>query len=947
MTARPGYEELKNEVAGLKKALQQQARFKEINRTLYKVSNAVSRTSDLDELFIAIRSALSSIIDTTNFFIALYDRNRDSIHFPYCVDTVDSCYPPVLEVLGTESLTAEIIRTGKPLLIRRDEIIRRRTASNRSIPGCTVAEIWLGVPLQTADDFIGVMALQSYTDPDLYDQTDMAMLVSVAEQVAVAIQRKRRELDLAESVTHLESVFRAAPIGIGVNINRVLQQVNQRLCEMTGYTKGELIGQEARLLYPDQGSYEYVGREKYRQISTYKTGTVETRWQRKDGTVIDVLLSSTPLDTADLSKGVTFTALDITRRKEMENALRESENKFSLAFDASPDAVNINRLVDGLYVEINKGFERLTGFTKADISGRTSLEIDIWHDPADRQRLVKDLQENGYCENLEARFRRKDGSLTTALMSARVISLQGEPHIISITRDISERKQAEAERERLTVAIEQTRDIVVITDPDGTLQYANPAFQIITGFNRQESLGQNMRILKSGKQDSAFYQDLWQTISSGRTWNGHIVNRRKDGTLYTEDATISPVCDSHGKTTNFVAVKRDITEEIHLASQLQQAQKMESVGRLTGGVAHDFNNILGVIIGYTDMALENVDPGEPLYGDLQKIMEAAKRSADIIRQLMAFARKQTASPRVLDLNDTISGMLKMMHHLIGEDIDLVWRPQQDLWLTKMDPAQIDQILANLCVNARDAIANVGRIIIETEKAVLDEQYCSEHVGFVSGDYVVLAVTDDGCGIDKETLEHIFEPFFTTKEIGQGTGLGLATVYGIVKQNNGFINAFSEPGKGAKFSVYLPRYRGENSMAGSVVPPVRIHQAKGERVLLVEDEGIILKMGQKMLERLGYQVLIAASPREAFRLAEEYHGKIDLLITDVIMPEMNGWDLAEGLLSMYPGLKRLFMSGYTAEAIVHHNVLNEGEHFLQKPFSAGELAVKVREAFEDP
>ena len=942
----PDYNDLEQQLADLKKQQQQASRYEKINQALYRVSSAVSRTSALDELFASIRNALSDIIDTTNFFIALYDPLRDSISFPYCVDTVDTNYPEAFQVSQTESLTAEVIRTRQPLLISKSEDLRRRSASKRNIPPCSVAEIWLGVPLQTADELIGVMAVQSYTDPNLYDLIDMQMLVSVAEQVAVAIQRKRWEQNLSESATKLRSIFRAAPIAIGVNVNRVLQQVNPRMCEMTGYTEQELIGQEARMLYPDQESYEYVGREKYRQISKHQTGTVETRWMRKDGTVIDVLLSSTPLDIDDLGKGVTFTALDITRRTEMENALRESERKFSLAFDASPDSVNINRLEDGLYVEVNKGFERLTGYSRADITDRTSLDVNIWHDPADRQKLIQSIREKGYCENLEASFRRKDGNVTTGLMSARVITLQGVPHIISITRDISERKQAEAERERLMIAIEQTRDIVVVTDPEGNIQYTNPAFAAITGYSREECLGQNMRILKSDKQDSAFYQELWETITDGVPWNGHFVNRRKDGSLYTEDATISPVCDSSGRIINYVAVKRDITEEIRLTSQLQQAQKMESVGRLTGGVAHDFNNILGVIIGYTDMALEHVKPSEPLYDDLQKILEAAYRSADIVRQLLAFARKQTASPRVIDLNETLSGMLGMLRHLIGEDITLTWQPGQDLWLIKMDPAQIDQILANLCVNARDAIGGVGRVTIETGMATPDKYYCENHLGFVSGDYVTLTVSDDGAGMDKATLEHIFEPFFTTKEIGQGTGLGLATVYGIIKQNSGFIDVTSEPGCGTKFTVFLPRYRGQVARSLPVLrsPQGKI-QGRGETILLVEDEPAILKLAKRMLERLGYRVLAAASPGQAFRLAEDYSGEIDLLITDVIMPDMNGWDLAERLLSLYPGLKRLFMSGYTADTLAGHNNLDDGISFIQKPFALHDLADKVRAVIE--
>lgn len=381
-------------------------------------------------------------------------------------------------------------------------------------------------------------------------------------------------------------------------------------------------------------------------------------------------------------------------------------------------------------------------------------------------------------------------------------------------------------------------------------------------------------------------------------------------------------------------------EKLH--EQLLQASKMESVGQLAGGVAHDFNNMLSVILGYTEMAMDGITEGNPLYGDLKEIRKAAERSADITRQLLAFARRQIIAPEVLDLNESVGGVLKMLRRLIGEDIDLAWLPGANVWPVKMDPSQLDQLLANLCVNSRDAIAGIGKITIETETVTFDDAYCADHQGAVPGDFVLLLVSDDGCGMEKAVLEHIFEPFFTTKEVGEGTGLGMATVYGIVKQNDGFINVYSEPGRGTTFKVYLPRHLGSSEKSTGADKP-EVPRGHGETVLLVEDEQAILRMGAKMLQKLGYQVLAANGPGEALRLAADH--PIDLLITDVVMPEMNGRELAERLHAIHPNLKILFMSGYTANVIAHRGVLDEGVNFMPKPFAEPELAVHVRQALD--
>ncbi|MCX7039396.1 MAG: response regulator, partial [Spirochaetes bacterium] len=378
--------------------------------------------------------------------------------------------------------------------------------------------------------------------------------------------------------------------------------------------------------------------------------------------------------------------------------------------------------------------------------------------------------------------------------------------------------------------------------------------------------------------------------------------------------------------------------------QLRQAQKMETVGQLAGGVAHDFNNMLQVIISYVELSLAKVDAAQPLHKYLLEIRRAAQRSAEITGQLLAFARKQTVSPKVLNMNDAVANAKKMIQRLIGEDLNLVWAPGRDLWKVKMDPAQLDQILANLAVNARDAIGGVGKLTIETEKASFDEAYCATHAGFVPGEYLLLAVSDDGCGMDKQTMGHLFEPFFTTKGQGKGTGLGLATIYGIVKQNNGFINVYSEPGEGSTFKVYLPPAEGATA-TGRVEAEVAAPRGGTETVLVVEDEAAILELAKESLEQLGYTVLTARSPEEAMRKAEEHRGPIQLLITDVVMPQMNGRQLCERLRAARSGLKCLYMSGYTADVIAHRGVLEEGVRFIAKPFSLATLAGKVREALD--
>ena len=516
---------------------------------------------------------------------------------------------------------------------------------------------------------------------------------------------------------------------------------------------------------------------------------------------------------------------------------------------------------------------------------------------------------------------------------------------IQQARLIADEKRYIKELRRLSAAIEQSSEEIVITDPTGIIQYVNPAFVKTTGYTQQEALGQNPRILKGDKQESTFYEELWDTISAGRTWTGRFINKRKDGMLFTEEAAISPVCDPKGQIVNYVAVKRDISEQIRLTEELQQAKKMESVGRLAGGVAHDFNNMLQVIIGTAELAMEGLDPSTFQYGNFDEIYKAGRRSADLTRQLLAFARKQPTVPVVLNLNQTIDSTLKMLRRLIGESMQIDFLKHESLGNITMDPSQIDQILTNLCLNARDAAQGKGKILIETGCAFFDEAFCMRHKDLEPGEYLRLTVRDFGVGMDSETLAHVFEPFFTTKEFGRGTGLGLATVYGIVKQNKGHIEVQSALGQGTTFNIYLLKKR-------SLVPCISDKKSQdislshgSEVILLAEDEASVFTICRRYLEESGYTVLGANTPQEALDVSKAYPGEIHLLISDMVMPHMSGLELQKQLMGSRPSVKTLFMTGYTSHDFRQQDVSVGDVQVLMKPFLVNDLLMAVRKALD--
>ncbi len=734
---------------------------------------------------------------------------------------------PTTYDLDKTGIWGEVVRQRRPIVV--NDFAADNPLKKGYPDGHVRLQRFLSVPVERNGRIVAVAGVAN--KPGDYGETDVLELTLLMDAVWKTVETTRNEEALRQSQERLRSIFRIAPTGIGLVCNRVLTEVNSRICEMTGYRADELIGHSARILYPTQEAFDFVGTEKYRQIREKGTGVVETVWRRKDGRLIDVLLASTPLDPSDLTRGVTFTALDITDRKQAVEELRENQQRLLFLLKNSSDSVVILD-ADGSQRYVSPSAERITGFPVAELQGKSLPQIIH---PDDLATVAKAWDE---ClahpeRTVTVQYRHVHKTRGWVVSEAIAQSFLAEPSVngvVAAVRDVTERTRAEEERRRL--------------------------------------------------------QD-----------------------------------------------------------QLNQVQKMESIGRLAGGVAHDFNNMLGVILGQVELELARLAPENPLHAALSEIQKAGQRSADLTRQLLAFARRQTATPRILDLNQTVAGMLKMLERLIGEGIQLHWSPGQIPGLVRIDPSQVDQILANLCVNARDAIGELGRVTIETDIVLVDQAFCASHADAVPGRYVVLSVSDTGCGMTPQVRSRLFEPFFTTKEQGKGTGLGLATVWGIVRQNQGFIDVETEPGEGATFRMYLPEQAQTPTPAPQEPPTTPASSGTGV-VLLVEDEPMILKLAALMLERLGYTVIVAPTPEEAIRLAREATGPIDLLMTDVVMPGMNGRDLARTLQSLCPTIKCLFMSGYTADVIAHHGVLDAGVHFIQKPFSVNELATRVREALAE-
>jgi PAS domain S-box-containing protein len=736
------------------------------------------------------------------------------------------------------------------------------------------------------------------------------LIFAVARQAAQALERERKWFALLFDQSP-DAMFVIGP-------GETFHAVNAIAGEQLGFSVEELQASGPLSLAPSGRLDE--ARQRLRELARGRA-RFETTIMRKDGAPIDVEIVSNVILDGD-EKNIVAIVRDMTAQRRSSQALAESEARFGSLVESFPEAIAV--AVDGMFVWANPAAAQLLSAGKGQGVVGARVSAHVVTPPA----VDEDGGRRRPCTV-------RDGAGHEFPGEAMAVSIQfdGRAAVLYVIRDLRATRDAEVERERLVRAIEQSADAIFMTDPRGTITYVNPAFERITGYSTDEVLGENPRLLKSGKHDAALYEDLWARLHAGREWRGTLTNRRKDGTTYTADTSITPVRDDAGQVAHFVAVERDVTHERELSTQLQVAQKMSAVGRLAGGVAHDFNNMLTVILTVCDLVLEEpLDEG--LRADLQSIQDAALRSAGMTRQLLAFARRERAEPRVLDLQAAITESLPLLRRLVDDGIDIRF-DARPTWSVLLDPAQLDHVLSNLFVNARDAMGPIGTITITLENVVANAPQLQRRQQ--EGDFVALTVTDTGQGMDEATLGQIFDPFFTTKAVGKGTGLGLSTVFGIVEQNGGFIDVQSSPGHGASFTLLWPRHEVDRRI--DAPPPVHRSAVGRETVLVVDDEVAVVSVCQRLLTRLGYTVLTASGPGEAVQRARSHPGPIHLMVTDVVMPGMTGMQLCAELRAARPELRCLLMSGYPDN-------VGERDQVLAKPFRGDALVTAVRRQLSD-
>ena len=773
--------------------------------------------------------------------------------------------------------------------------------------------------------------------------------VTIAQTLDIT-DRKEAEKALSESEQKYRSLAETATDFIIIHdLKGNITYANKAAMEISGFGD-KLINMNIVQIVPDNQQKNLNERGKRRIANDDSKFIFETKARTFQGKEIPMEVSSTLLRKQGRPSGVLLVVRDISKRKQAEEALRQSEQKLKQLIDNSLTGIYITQR--HVIKFCNKKFVDIFGFDSVD--EMLGIHIKELVEPSSWALVDSEVQqrESGAKETSRYEFKcvRKDGTVFDAEVLGGRIQYQGEIAVQGTMIDISERKKAQEQISRLATVVEQAAESIIITDLEGVIQYVNPSFTKVTGYSKAEAVGKKPNILSSGKHDTTFFKDLWDTIIAGKKWKNVIINKRKNNEIYYERAAIFPIKDENGKNINYAAILRDITIEKKLEAQLQQAQKMEAIGTLSGGIAHDFNNLLTVINGHAEIALLHTNKEIRAHNDLLSILKAGKRAEKLTNQLLAFSRKQIHELKIIEMNTVIRDLDKMLRRLIPADIQIDYNLSADLPFIEADPGQIEQILINLVINARDAISGKEKggtdkqILIQTELQDLDDLFVEQNSGSQAGLHVCMHVQDTGSGMDEEVKSRIFEPFFTTKEVGKGTGLGLATVYGIVKQNNGYICVDSNPGEGSEFTVYWPVTK--RAPAPELVQKFNKNNLSGsEHILLVEDDDGVRNFSSDALKNFGYKILEARSGKNALELIERKKEPVDLIITDLIMPGMNGSELIDSIRKKMPLSKALYVSGYTYDHLLQNGALKENINFLQKPYSVQKLLEMIREILD--
>lgn len=749
------------------------------------------------------------------------------------------------------------------------------------------------------------------------------------------------EIKLLRSEERYRTIFEHAPIGIyHFDEHGVITECNESFVSIIGSSREKLVGLNTISDLEDQDVIQSVKNAlstgfgvyegDYKSVTAGKTTPVRAHFRSLVG--VD----------GSAAGGIAIVE-DFSEKKRAESTLRQSEEKYRLVVENASDGILVAQ--DDRIRFLNSRLALMLGYDKQELIGKPFSEFIH---PSDQQMVLDRHRRRiagGQPPNRYAiRLVRKNGNVRWHEIAAGPVAWEGRPAALVLITDVHDRRKEEEARLRLSTVVEQAAEAVVITDTSGKIQYVNPAFELISGYARDEAIGKHTDMWEIRECDQDDQKTRRETVTSGKVWKGRTECKKKDGSPYIEEATISPVFGPSGKIVNYVGITRDITEQIMLQKQLIQAQKMESIGTLAGGIAHDFNNLLQVILGYTDILLLQPGKSDRESQDLKEIHHAAKRGAELVRQILTFSRKMSSNPRPVDLNQMVNDARRLLARTIPKMIDIELRLGKDLESVNADPGQIEQALLNLAVNARDAMPDGGRLTIITRNVFLDTEYCQKQIDVEPGKYVVIEVADTGFGMDKDVLDHIFEPFYTTKRPGEGTGLGLAMVYGIVKGHGGHIACYSEPGLGTTFRIYLPSITPEATPETDETD-MEIFFGSGT-ILLVDDDPLIGDFGVRVLERGGYTVMTASNGKEALDIYSKSGKEIDLVVLDLIMPLMAGKECLLELLRINPGVKALIASGFSVDVQTRQTIEESAKGFVQKPFEMYQLLAAVKKALEE-